>query len=416
MNKKNFIQVFEFQKLRYTDETSFKEHHFEAMVKFNEKNQNKYFTIIHKGVQFNNYVGVIQIGGLTVEILPKADNNDNADANLWQGVLLNMLRVCKHINVANISETALKKRYNSILEIYYEMYLNEVEDLIKKGLIKKYKRVQSNQLALKGKIIFAKNIQKNLVHGERFYCEHQIYDRDHLFHNIIFKGLKVLSNLIKDSLRDKLNRILYEFMDFKEINITSQHFEKLSFNRKSNSYKKAIDIAKMLILNYSPNLNTGKDNMLTLLFDMNILWEEFIFRTLQRHKPDNFSVSFQNKKNFWTSIGRTKTIRPDIVIVETKNDSDVTYILDTKWKIRDTNNPDDGDLKQMFAYNLYWGAEKSILLFPKIKQEDSEYGSYHVSLNPVNQNQCKLGFINIISDNNLSPSKKIAEEILYKLN
>ena len=113
MSKDNFIQVFEYQKLRYDDNNAFKQNHFEAMVLFNEKNQNKYYTIIHKGVLFNSYVGVIQIGGLTIEILPKADKSDSPDKKTWQGVLLNMLRVCKHINIDNVSETNLKKRHNS---------------------------------------------------------------------------------------------------------------------------------------------------------------------------------------------------------------------------------------------------------------------------------------------------------------
>ncbi len=414
MSKKNFIQVFEYQKLRYSVDSDFKKHHFDSMVLFNEKNQNKYFTVIHKGVQFNSYVGVIQIGGLTIEILPKADNNEKPDENLWQGVLLNMLRVCKHINVDNVSETSLKKRHNSILDVYFEMYLNEIEKLIKKGLIKKYRRIQSNQLALKGKLVFAKNIQKNVVHKERFYCEHQVYDKDHLIHQILFKALKVLENLLYNGLSDKLNRVLFEFNNFKDVNVTSNHFEKLTHNRNSTSYIKALDIAKMIILNYSPNLNAGKDNMLTLLFDMNMLWEEYIYRVLQKHKPENISVSFQNKKAFWGSSSRTKSIRPDIVIVDSTIKPSKTFILDTKWKIRDTNNPDDGDLKQMFAYNLYWRAEKSLLLFPKINQEDSSFGDYYHLSHNMNENKCKLGFINLVQETTIKDSKIIAKNIFIK--
>ena len=421
MSKKNFIQVFEFQKLRYGDDSNYKKHHFDAMVQFNEKNKNQYFTVIHKGVQFNSYVGVIQIGGLTIEILPKADNNEKPDENLWQGVLLNMLRVCRQIDVDNVSETTLKKRYNSILDVYFEMYLNEIENIIKRGLIKKYRRVQSNQLALRGKIVFTKNIQQNLVHKERFYCEHQIYDQDHLIHQILFKALKILDNLLNNGLKDKLNRVLFEFLDFKDVNITSKHFEKLNINRKANPYRKALDIAKMLILNYSPNLTSGKDNMLTLLFDMNVLWEEYIFRILLKHRRKNISVSFQNKKDFWSSTNRTKTIRPDIVIADSNTSPSTTYVLDTKWKIRDTYNPDDNDLKQMFTYNLYWNAEKSLLLFPKINQDDSNFGWFHFKPLRTEENKifdvdnkCKLGFIDIVSDNKLVDSHIIAENIYSK--
>jgi 5-methylcytosine-specific restriction enzyme subunit McrC len=404
MNNNTFIQVFEYQKLRYDDSGIFRKHHFDAMVKFNELHQNKYFTIIHKGIRFGNYVGVIQIGGLTIEILPKVDNNENADKNLWQNVLLNMLKVCKHIQVESISETQLKKRYQSILEVYFELYLNEVERLVKKGLIKKYRKNQSNQNALKGKLLFAQNIQQNLVHKEHFYCEHQVYDKNHLLHQILLKGLLVLKTFVNDSLKDKLNRLLYEFQDFENINIQKKHFDKIIIDRKNYDYQKAIDIAKIIILNYSPSLNYGNDNLLTLLFDMNALWEEYIFRILQKHKTDEIEVSFQNSDKFWEN----KRIRPDIVL---KTEYE-TFVIDTKWKIIEANNPSDDDLKQMFVYNLHWKAEKTLLLYPKTNQIDSNFGTFHFD---NLGKKCKLGFVDITNESTIKNSKIVATEIYEKL-
>ena len=397
------IKIFEHKKLKI-GEQGFSNHHFDAMVLFNEKNQNKYFTIVHKGILFNSYVGVIQIGGLTIEILPKADKSDNPDKGTWQNVLLNMLKVCKHIQVDNVSETNLNKKYNSILEVYFEMYLNEIENIVKKGLIKKYRRVQSNQNALKGKLVFSQNIQKNVVHKERFYCEHQVYDKDHLIHQILFRGLLVLKDLLNNHLRDKLNRLLFEFQDYQQLNINKSHFDKLNTDRKTAPYLRAIDIAKMLILNYSPNLNSGNDNMLTLLFDMNKLWEEYIYRILQKHKPEGYQVSFQNSDKFWEH----KTIRPDIVITSKTE----TYIIDTKWKIVDSNHPSDDDLKQMFTYNLHWEAEKSMLLYPKVNQEDSKYGEYYYN---ELKKKCKLGFVSVLDGSKIKEGKVLSQEIFNKL-
>ncbi|WP_282787735.1 McrC family protein [Flavobacterium croceum] len=403
MSKKNFIQVFEYQKLKYDENQDFKKNHFDAMVLFNEKNQNKYYTIVHKGVLFNSYVGVIQIGGLTIEILPKADNSNNPDKGTWQKVLLNMLKVCKHIQVDNVSETNLNKKYNSILEVYFEMYLNELESLIKKGLIKKYRRIQSNQNALKGKLVFSQNIQKNVVHKERFYCEHQLYDKDHLIHQILYRGLLILKDLVNNNLKDKLNRILFEFQDYQQVMINKNHFEKFVNDRKTQPYFKAIDIAKMIILNYSPNLNTRNDNMLTLLFDMNKLWEEYIYRILQKHKPNGYQVSFQNSDKFWEH----KTIRPDIVIT---NDKDENFVIDTKWKIINANNPSDDDLKQMFTYNLHWEANKSMLLYPRINQIDIE-GTFHYN---QLEKKCKVAFVTVIENGNIRISEGLCEEIINK--
>ena len=406
MQGKKFIQVFEHQKLKYDDSGDFQKLHFDAMVKFNELHQNKYFTIGHNGIVFKNYVGVIQVGGLTIEILPKADKKADADKNLWQSVLLNMLKVCKRIRVESISETQLKKRHHSILDVYFELYLTEIERLVNKGLIKRYQKNQSNQNALKGKLLFAKNIQQNLVHRERFYCEHQVYDRNHLLHQILYKGLQILKTFVNDALKDRLNRLLFEFQEIENIEISEKHFRKIVFDRKNSDYQKAFDIAKIIILNYSPSLNYGSENLLTLLFDMNALWEEYIFRILQKHKKDEEKVSRQDSKKFW----KNKCIRPDIIL-ETKKE---TFVIDTKWKIIETNNPSDEDLKQMFVYNLHWDAEKALLLYPKTGQMDSSFEEFHYDkLNP--KKKCKTGFVDITEGGSIKSSEKIAEEIFSKL-
>lgn len=415
MPTKNLIQVFEYEKLRFTDNNDFTESQFKTLVKFNEIHDNKYFKPIYNGIQFNSYVGIIQIGGITIEILPKADRNTDStqkEKDTWQGVLLNMLRICKKIQIDTVSETQLKKRYHSILDAYFEMYLEEIEQLVKRGFIKKYRKRQSNKLALKGKLVFSKNIQKNIVHKERFYCEHSVYDKNHLIHQILLEGLSVLESLKTSFLSDRINRLKFQFDAIERKTITNTHFKKIVINRKSKPYERALNIAKMLILNYSPNISYGQDNMLTLLFDMNVLWEEYIFRILHKNKPVNTTVSFQNKKDFWKSSNRTKIIRPDIVIKE----NDTTYVIDTKWKIRDNSNPDDNDLKQMFVYNLHWQSEKSLLLFPKTYQTDSNYGEYQHLSNNMTENKCKLGFVSVLENNRMKSEILLSQEIFEKLN
>ena len=406
MQNKKFIQVFEHQKLKYDDSGDFQKLHFDAMVKFNDLHQNKYFTIGHNGIVFKSYVGVIQVGGLTIEILPKADKKADADKNLWQSVLLNMLKVCKRIRVESVSETQLKKRHHSILDVYFEMYLAEIERLVNKGLIKRYQKNQSNQNALKGKLLFAKNIQQNLVHRERFYCEHQVYDRNHLLHQILYKGLRILKTFVNDALKDRLNRLLFEFQEIDNIEISEKHFRKIVFDRKNSDYQKAFDIAKIIILNYSPSLNYGSENLLTLLFDMNALWEEYIFRILQKHKKNEEKVSRQDSKKFW----KNKCIRPDIILQIGQK----TFVIDTKWKIIETNNPSDEDLKQMFVYNLHWDAEKALLLYPKTGQTDSNFEEFHYD-NLDLKKKCKTGFVDITEGGSIKSSEKIAEEIFSKL-
>jgi 5-methylcytosine-specific restriction enzyme subunit McrC len=423
------IKVFEYEKLTLHEDwrgRKLKEAELNRLYEFNDKNDNNYFTGIRDGVKFKNYVGVIQIGGLTIEILPKADNKkpDDKGYSTWHAALLNMLRICKHINVISMSEANLKRKNHSLLDLYFEMYLDEVEKLLRTGLIKNYRKTSSNILALKGSLDFNKNIQQNLIHQERFYTNHQVYDYENIANQILLKGLSILSKVTNSSLlQDKISRLKLSFPEIKEIEIRKSHFDILKQNRKTAPYASALQIAQMIILNYSPDIRSGQENMLTLLFDMNKLWEEYIYRMLLRSKKLNTSVNFQNKQKFWEG----RTIRPDLVINRTTEGVSETYVIDTKWKVLDVKNPKpaDDDLKQMYAYNMYWNAKRSMLLYPNSKTINETFGNYHKgreikphelkhSIKLDRTNQCKVGFINILDEDNYL-NLEIGGEILDKL-
>lgn len=411
------IQIFEHERLTtYPDEWGRKitPRQLELLCLYNDNNQNKYYTVIRNGVKFNQYVGVIQIGNLTIEILPKADktnfstlNDKEVEIYRWRKVLLKMLQVCGIIKVEAPSEANLKKRHNSLLDLYFDIYLKEVENLLRTGLIKKYRGQSGNVYALKGRLKFSQNIQQNLIHQERFFTEHQTYDYQNLLNKILIKGLRVLKSIANDTLLiDRINRVLFCFPEIEEILITESNFSKVNINRQTEKYSEALKVAKMIILNYSPDIIYGQENMLALLFNMNDLWEKFIFRMLKRGEDGTYTANYHQTQNFWLN----RRIEPDIVIVK----EGITYIVDTKWKIVSPNNPSDNDLKQMYAYNMYWDAPKSMLLYPKTSNAiDSDFGKFHKGRE--GENLCKVGFVNVF-DNNNQLNQKISAEIIEKLN
>ena len=68
----------------------------------------------------------------------------------------------------------------------------------------------------------------------------------------------------------------------KKIKAYENTFSRIPKNRKTAPYKTALGIARLIILNYVPNASMGVEKMLAILFNMNSLWEEYIFSKRKR--------------------------------------------------------------------------------------------------------------------------------------
>jgi len=362
--KKTTIQVFEHDKIWIENPKEFTQEHFESLLKFNENHKFKYFDIGHKSVKFKHYVGVLRVGGLTIEILPKADKNSNEDKSKWQKNLLHMLRTAGTVRTESISMANLNLQSDNLLDLYFDLFLSEVENLLHDGLIKRYRRVAENLPVLKGKLNFAKQISQNYVHQERFYTEHSTFDLEHDLHKILYKALTVLQHMnTSESRRSRIAALKADFPEMPDIVPTEDLFDNLRYTRKTEKYRNAANIAKLILLNYSPDIRSGRSDILAILFDMNLLWQDFIYALLRKNAKDDMRV-FKDSTKFW----KNHYLLPDIVIEKDKK----TYIIDTKWKsIRSESDVSIQDIRQIFAYNEYWNAEKGILLYPKIGQTES---------------------------------------------
>lgn len=363
--RREHIRVFEHQTIvlnqKFEDGVTFDQDKLDAFVRFFAKGV-PYYGLIRNGIQFNEYVGAIQVGNTLISVLPKADKQQKEDENekkKWNQILIDMLRVVYGFDVKAPSSSHLKIKNNSVLDLYFELFIKETEYLLHRGLVKKYRKKEGNLKTLKGSLLFSKHISKNVVHKERFFTRHSIYDTEHLLHIVLYQTIQILKRInTNPALIGRINTLLLNFPEMPNQKISKSIFDKLVLNRKTMGYRNAIEISRLILLHYHPDLSKGRDDVLALMFDMNALWEQFVLVSLRKNKE--LKVRGQDSKYFWKPEGgKRRSIRPDITL-SIKDDN---YVLDTKWKLV-SNKPSIEDIRQMYAYHHYFEAKKVALLYP----------------------------------------------------
>ena len=412
------IKVFEWEKL-CVGEHSFNQIHFESLVQWQDKQNENYFKVGYNKITFTQWVGVLQIGSLVIEVLPKADSNrynENRESreestNRWKNVLIEMLRKTGRLKLRTSDDTNLAVRHQSLFDLYFQSYLDEVETLIHRGLVKKYRRDQRNRTALKGKLLFQRQINLNLVHKERFFTEAAEYDRQNDWNEILLAALNVTSRVAKGGLiRSRAQNMALSFPDWADRNFTAHSFERLLYDRKTEGYKQAITLAKLILLQLNPQIASGHEKVVAILFDMNRLWEEWLLATYRSSYKDqsrNISILGKKRTGFWQSQhGQNKIIETDILIENNTDGNKQKIILDAKWK-RPGNLPADDEIKQMFAYNLMWNSEEAWLVYPYTQGPSDLQGKF---IHP-DAGTLGMAFVDIFKNGRLRKNLKFPIEV-----
>ena len=370
--KKEFI-LKEFEYLQYKDNTKdnfIKKETFDSLEKFvleNEKTA-QYLKITTKNgfgkvLQAQNYVGVIQTkDGTTIEILPKIKN---ATTEKSKDILIKMLKTLKNSPFKNLSVANLKSSKIPLFEIFISMFLEELTVLVRNGIKSDYISKEENLKFLKGKLKISEQIKYNTIHKERFFVQYEEFISNRVENRLIKTTLQFLYN--KSKLNKNQQRIREFLFVFDEIEISHNiktDFSKIKLNRQMKDYQQVLLWCKTFLFENSFSPYKGNDIAFALLFDMNLLFESFVYSYLK--KSSNFQdIKSQDRTHhlaYENGIGRFR-LKPDIVINGGK------IIADTKWKILSEDKAYNGvlqdDMYQLYAYGTkYDNCEKMYLIYP----------------------------------------------------
>ena len=418
MNKKNYIEVTEYQKLvcedserekiegyKYLPMESFLE--LDRFVKeyvsdyqsdsldffklgFNRKLGN-YITV-------QNHVGLIELkSGYQIQIMPKLDMGETLTET--RDIFAKMLRSLKDFPAKVSNNANLKDDRMNLYEIFIDMYIQDVQKLVKHGLKASYVPVENNISFYKGKLRVSHHIKENISHKERFYVSYDEYLVNRPENRIIKSTLLKLSALSESDYHKKeIKQLLSLFDEVEESKNYEKDFSKVVIDRNMKDYERLMKWSKVFLMNKSFMTFSGSTESRALLFPMEKLFEEYVAKELNKVLTDDWWLSPQDSRFYLFDNPQKFKIKPDIVL---RNNDGRVIVMDTKWKklnnnIKDNYGISQSDMYQMYAYSKKYRASDIWLLYPESKEVDASQTLMFESIfNEVLPTRIHLYFVNL---------------------
>jgi 5-methylcytosine-specific restriction enzyme subunit McrC len=326
------------------------------------------------GIKAKSWVGVIKYKNAYFQILPKLIcDSDNEELILKN--LIYMLSYTKNIDIKTSNTANLSKSKNPFLEILIREYAQSLFNCLKRLTPKKYVREEENLNYLKGKLKFSENIRYNCTNQAKFYCEYDEFCENNSLNQLFLFVSTCLYNISNNSYNKKILRFIINYYSDIDLMLFDKFkAEKIKLTRNQTLFKKPFNLAKMFIENTSVDLTKNKFENITLVWDMNKLFEEFIFELIKRKIPECQAIAQKPKRLLKKGNTTCRDTKVDIFIQRPQ------IIIDTKYK-KITNFDDvlSADIYQVITYCLLHNYNHAILLYPRWNEEKPEIPQYFLN-------------------------------------
>lgn len=364
----------------------------------NLEDRYEFFKITKDSIVPQNFVGTIPLNDIQIEILPKIPLVEN-DIVAEKIRFLEILQNISYFKEKFFNNSKIAITDTSILEIFINLFIKEVEEIIEKGLLYNYIDRNENINVFKGKLDINNHIKYNFSHKEKFFMKFDEFSISSLENSIIKLTIQKLKKIsVNSKNKDNLNKISHHFENVRVLSNSIESLKYITFDRTNSYYKNAIQYAKIFLNDQSSSIfATANGEVATILFPMEIIFENYITNKLINIVKEKFynelTVKVQDDScSVFSTVTLNNTeidnmfkVKPDIVI-KNKNTKEI-FILDTKWKILDKLDSkfkiSTDDIYQMLSYVKIYNdryknshtCEKAYLIYPASNRRESSFSS-----------------------------------------
>jgi len=335
-------------------------------------NNGTFLEIGRTTIKAKNFVGVIKIGDISIQVLPKIIRTANTEEHkaLSASNLLKMLSYTELVPFSSPKAAVLDSDHIDLFEIFIRLFADGLENLIRHTQPREYIKKLDNLSFVKGKIRINDYINPARMHI--IPCTYY----DFLIDSPLNRTLKFTCHLMSRSISDsptirKLRSIINILDQVTLAPITVHEVDRIAFTRLNRMFEPFIRICRLFLQHSTLTLQVSHIESFSLMIPMERLFEAFIASVLKNNPVYFFGPGFrvieQKSIGYLAKDENGRNIffmKPDIVIEGRSRPG----IIDTKYKILKPEEIKYGvsqsDMYQMHAYATKTNASFCMLLYP----------------------------------------------------
>ena len=358
-------------KSRQPGQKALEQKHANTLSKLEGKLPAKTWTWGHQAIKFGHYCGVISLGNLSIEILPKIYGIER-DPGSSRHVLIRMLMKARRLKLQRAGSADMALQKQSLLDIFILNFCEQLHAQIMQGMIRRYIERRENLNVLRGRLRIEQQFKHNLAHRERLFCQYDELSEDNLHNQVIKYVLRLLSKAaLGVAARKQVNELQMHFDPISDIAVDIVMLEQLSFDRSTARYESIFDQCRWFLEGFHPDVMAGDASCMSLLFNMNQLFETFVASGLRKIAwGRGLRLREQGPQKYMARRVNTDTqlflMKPDISFLDENNR--VVLIADAKWKVLDESEKKLGisqpDLYQIESYAARYQVKELALIYP----------------------------------------------------
>lgn len=249
-----------------------------------------------------------------------------------------------------------------IAEPFVLAFLETLQRAMRRGLPTSYVRREEALPTIRGRIRFADQIQRRQDLPLPVEVSYDDFTVDTEENRLVKAALRRAEHLRLRNplLRRRAAELLTIFDGVQDANFNPRRLPAFTYNRLNQQFRPVLELAALLVQSVSLELHPGATSMSSILFNMNKVFEDFVWAAVGDALRKLLPPSYRWRHGRSVTLDEDSRLRPEPDL-SLWHRSRCVFVGDAKYK--ETAQGEINDIYQLLAYCASTGLDEGLLLY-----------------------------------------------------